>query len=132
MAWSRTATSLISFGFPISKFFQFMREEGQISHPDRTLGSREFALLMILIGLVALVPATPQHRWGMQTLQAQGVSVPYSLVMAVAMLVGGLGLLGLFMVIFRQECVQDEQKTVRESFAVKETRAVVSRLNRRY
>ena len=27
MAWVRTATSLISFGFTIFKFFQFLRED---------------------------------------------------------------------------------------------------------
>jgi putative membrane protein len=102
MAWIRTATSLISFGFTIYKFFQFLREENQIQHPDRIFGSREFALLMILAGLVALVIATLQHRRDMKNLRAQYVETPYSLATGIAVLVAGLGLLGLFVVIFRQ------------------------------
>jgi putative membrane protein len=102
MAWIRTATSLISFGFTIYKFFQYLREEGEVAHPDRLLGSREFALLMILVGLVALALATWQHRRDMKTLRSQYPEVPYSLATALAILVAGLGFLGLLAVIFRQ------------------------------
>jgi putative membrane protein len=102
MAWIRTAASLISFGFTIYKFFQFLREEGQIQHLDRLFGPREFALLMILAGLVALVLATLQHRRDMKNLRAQYVETPYSLAAGIAILVVGLGFLGLFAVIFRQ------------------------------
>jgi len=102
MAWIRTATSLISFGFTIYKFFQFLREEGEIGHPDRLLGSREFALLMILAGLVALVLATLQHRRNMKSLRAHYTEAPYSLAMSISILVAALGFVGLFAVIFRQ------------------------------
>src|SRR5262245_62649597 len=61
MAWVRTATSLISFGFTIYKFFQYLQEKDQ-ARADRIFGPREFALLMIGIGLTALVLATVQHR----------------------------------------------------------------------
>ena len=52
MSWVRTATSLITFGFTIYKFFQIERDRGS-SRGDRLVGPTEFALLMILIGLVA-------------------------------------------------------------------------------
>ena len=32
MAWTRTALSLITFGFTIYKFLQYARQEGQIAH----------------------------------------------------------------------------------------------------
>jgi len=102
MAWVRTATSLISFGFTIYKFFQFLHEEGKFASPHRLLGSRVFALLMILIGLVALVLATAQHRQDMKRLRAQYPEAPYSLATAIAILIAGLGLLGLLAVTFRQ------------------------------
>jgi inner membrane protein YidH len=102
MAWIRTATSLISFGFTIYKFFQFLREEGELAHPHRLLGPREFSLLMIISGLVALVLATFQHRRDMQRLRAQYVAAPYSLALVLATLVAALGILGMFAVIFRQ------------------------------
>ena len=54
MAWVRTATSLISFGFTIYKFFQF-ELKGQPPNPDRLIGARGFALIMIGTGLVALL-----------------------------------------------------------------------------
>src|SRR5262245_65037661 len=102
MGWVRTATSLISFGFTIYKFFQYLREANPASHPERLLGSRGFALMMILIGLVTLVIATLQHRRSLQMLRAQGAQVPPSLAWLLAIMIAGLGFLGLFMVAFHQ------------------------------
>src|SRR5262245_57114093 len=102
MAWVRTATSLIGFGFTIYKFFQFMHEEGKFASPHRLLSSRKFALLMILIGLAALVLATVQHRQDTKRLRVQYPETPYSLATVIATLIAGLGILGLFAVLFRQ------------------------------
>jgi len=102
MAWIRTATSLISFGFTIYKFFQFLHEQNESTHPERLFGSRDFALLMIIAGLVALVLATVQHRRDVKTLRTHYPDFPYSLATAIAILVAGLGFLGLLAVIFRQ------------------------------
>jgi putative membrane protein len=102
MAWIRTATSLISFGFTIYKFFQFVHEEGRLAHSQSLLGSREFALLMILTGLVALMLATVQHRLNLKQLRAQTSNAPYSLAGVIALVVGALGVVGLFAVLFRQ------------------------------
>jgi putative membrane protein len=104
MAWVRTATSLISFGFTIYKFFQFLRQEdtGKMLHPDRFLGPRHFALLMMLVGLGTLGLAMVQHRQHMQMLRAQGASIPYSLAMVLALLMLAIGVLGLFVVLLRQ------------------------------
>lgn len=102
MAWVRTATSLISFGFTIYKFFQFLRKEGDIGNPEGLFSSREFALLMILVGLGMLVLATLQHWWSTKSLRAHAAEAFPSLALVLAILVAGLGLLGLLMVIFRQ------------------------------
>jgi putative membrane protein len=103
MAWIRTATSLISFGFTIYKFFQALREQNAAApHPEHLIGSRGFALLMIFVGLVALVLATVQHRRDVKALRARYPEFPYSLATMIAILVAGLGLLGLFIVLFRQ------------------------------
>jgi putative membrane protein len=103
MAWVRTSTSLISFGFTIYKFFQFLREDNASKglHPDHLLGPRQFALLMMLVGLGTLLLATLQHRQHMQTLRAQGAAIPSSLAMLLALLMVLIGLLGLFVVFFR-------------------------------
>ena len=103
MAWIRTATSLISFGFTIYKFFQALHEQNVAApHPERLFGSRGFALLMIIVGLVALVLATVQHRRDIKALRAHYPDFPYSLATVIAVLVAGLGFLGLFIVFFRQ------------------------------
>ena len=102
MAWVSTATSLISFGFTIYKFFQYLREEGDLAHPHHLFGPRDFALLMIIIGLVALVLATLQHRNDMKRLRTYDAEAPYSLSLVLAILVVALGFFGLFTVFFRQ------------------------------
>ena len=100
MAWVRTATSLISFGFTIYKFFDFLRE-GQSAPPDRLFSPREFALLMIGTGIVALLLAATDHRRHMQALRAEYGPMPASLSAAVAVFVGMLGLFGLVTVFLR-------------------------------
>ena len=56
MAWVRTSTSLISFGFTIYKFFQYLQRETDRPLPaSALLGPAQFALMMIGIGLTALL-----------------------------------------------------------------------------
>ena len=100
MAWVRTATSLITFGFTIHKFFQVLREKGE-GH-DRLLGPREFALIMIGIGLTALFLATLQHFREMRTLRGNYPEVPYSLATVLAALISILGILAFIAVLLRQ------------------------------
>lgn len=101
MAWVRTAASLISFGFTIYKFFQYMREQGH-SAESRWLGPREFALLLIAIGLVSLAFATLQSRYEMRLMRKHFGHIPYSLANIVAGLVAILGVLTFMAVILRQ------------------------------
>jgi putative membrane protein len=67
MAWKRTATSLITFGFSIYKLFQLEglghQQQGRLVEP------REFALMLVSIGLVSLL--TIEHRQNIRTLGAQ-------------------------------------------------------------
>lgn len=59
-AWVRTATGMIGFGFTIYKFFQ-----GEAWHVGRRHGvitPRDFALMMISIGLIALLLAAISRR----------------------------------------------------------------------
>src|SRR5262249_17779292 len=102
MAWVRTATSLISFGFTIYKFFQYLRQEGGFKHASGWLGSREFGLMMILLGLASLVLASVQHRGNLKRLRARYTAVPYSMAAVLAVLVALFGILTLVALIFRQ------------------------------
>lgn len=99
MAWIRTATSLISFGFAIYKFFQIEIGKGE---PDRHfIGPREFALIMIGIGLLSLVMATIQHRQDRTALRAMNPEVPRSMAALMAGLIAILGLVAFLSVIMQ-------------------------------
>jgi len=102
MAWVRTATSLISFGFSIYKFFQYMREEGGREPAGRAVGPREFALLMISIGLVTLLLATLQQWQLRKKLKRIYPEIGFPLAALMAGLISLLGILALIAVILRQ------------------------------
>ena len=101
MAWIRTATSLISFGFTIYKFFQYMVEKGQRDQSERLLGPREYGLIMIGIGLFALLLATLQHQRNMKILRKQ-YKAPYSTAELVAGVILVFGIFSFITVLFRQ------------------------------
>jgi putative membrane protein len=102
MAWVRTATSLISFGFTIYKFFEGLHESGELNRTGTLLGSRNFALIMISIGLVMLTLATLQHRQNVARLKLQLGKTSRSLALVLAALISCLGILGILAVLFRQ------------------------------
>ena len=101
MAWVRTAASLISFGFTIYKFFQYMRDKGEVTN-GRIFGPREFAMALIGIGLAALIFATIQNRREMKLLRSHFPQIPYSMATLVAGLVGLLGVATFLAVTLRQ------------------------------
>ena len=101
LAWIRTATSLISFGFTIYKFFQYLKDKGEL-RTDRLIGPREFALFLIATGLVSLLIATVQNRRDMKVMRARYAHVPYSLSTLVAALIALLGILSFSAVLFKQ------------------------------
>ncbi len=104
MAWVRTSASLISFGFTLHKFFQYQAAQGQRTLDDRLIGPREFALIMISIGVIALLVSTVQHQRSVSRLRNTygGDAVPYSTATLVAGLFSLLGVLALLAVVFRQ------------------------------
>jgi putative membrane protein len=102
MAWVRTSTAMISFGFTIYKFFQYLRLQGEAPPAHRLLGPREFALIMISIGVVSLLLATLQHWRDTKRLRAQYPEMPFSLASVLAALISGLGVFALLAAIFRQ------------------------------
>ena len=101
MAWVRTATSLITFGFTIYKFFEF--EIGKRAAPHfGVIGPREFAALMISIGIFSLLIATIQHRLDRNALRALDPEVPRSMAALLAGLIAILGIVALVAVVLRQ------------------------------
>ncbi len=92
MAWVRTATSLISFGFTIYKFFQFESGRGAVA-PSRLLSPRQFGMLMISTGLIALAFATVDHYRNMRRMRDEYGTSERSVSIVVAAIVSGMGLL---------------------------------------
>jgi putative membrane protein len=102
LAWVRTAVALISFGFTVYKFFQYLHGTQAAHGAVHLIGPREFAMAMIGIGLVALLLATIEHRRNMKSLRAHFGAVPGSLAAPFAGLVAIVGLLGFVAAVFHQ------------------------------
>jgi putative membrane protein len=100
LAWVRTSLALISFGFGIAKFFQYLHEQRGEQAPP--LGAATVGMLMIAIGLVTLVIASVQHRRALHTLRAQCPGLAASLAHVTAVLIAALGILALIGAILRQ------------------------------
>ena len=96
----RTATSLITFGFSVYKFFQFDIKRTQ--EFSGSVGPREFGLMMITIGLVSMAAGTVQHLTSMRQLRAQNPGMPRSSAALLAFMVSFLGIVALLVVLFRQ------------------------------
>ena len=101
MAWIRTSTSLITFGFAFYKFFQLELGAPLRARAHQVIGAREFAMLMSAIGSFALVLATIQHWQYRKNLRKQHMEIPFSLSLLVAGLISALGLLATVSAIFR-------------------------------
>jgi putative membrane protein len=68
MAWVRTSLSMISFGFSISKFFQYLHESGAGTNPN---APRNLGLTLTGLGVIGVVLAILQHQ---QSLKGLGVA----------------------------------------------------------
>src|SRR5277367_1926351 len=93
MAWVRTSLSLISFGFTISKVFQYLHSQKGEAAP--VLGARGVGELMIILGIVGLLLATMQHRKALKLLRAQCPDLPRSEARVMSMLLTVFGVLAL-------------------------------------
>jgi uncharacterized membrane protein YidH (DUF202 family) len=60
MARVRTASSLITFGFSIYQFFEMEQGMGKGFASVQVIGPRQFSMILIIIGVVALVLVTIQ------------------------------------------------------------------------
>jgi putative membrane protein len=99
MAWVRTATSMISFGFTIYKFFQFeIAKDAAVRRG--LLTPRDFALIMVSIGLVSLLAATLSHRKQVRILRPL-LDDRRSLAEIIAYFVSVFGILVLLSALFR-------------------------------
>ena len=91
MAWIRTSLSMISFGFTILKFFEYLQEsQGPLGkfHGER---AHHLGLVLISLGTLIMIPAIFQNRNLMKSLSSLDGRSSWSLSLVVAILVGGFG-----------------------------------------
>jgi putative membrane protein len=105
MAWVRTSMSLISFGFTIYKFFQYLQTDRTAPEVQPLMTPRGVGLVMIGLGVGGMILATLEYRKQAASLRKRYPSYgPYhsSVAMGVATVVSGLGILGFVLVVLRQ------------------------------
>jgi putative membrane protein len=99
MAWIRTCTSLIAFGFTIYQIFRYLATSERLRGPF--VSPQIVGVAMILVGLIALVLAWIQHRRDIRALQADYGAMPVSMAGMIAALIAGLGVIALIAVTLR-------------------------------
>ncbi|MBU6173731.1 MAG: DUF202 domain-containing protein [Planctomycetes bacterium] len=90
MAAIRTATSLITFGFTVHKFFQ-LDLEGKAS-VSRWVGPYEFGVLLILMGLISLLFSWIEYSRDIKMIRSMDPALPRSTAGYLAAMLAFLGL----------------------------------------
>jgi putative membrane protein len=109
MSWLRTAVALIGFGFAIVQYLKHLQQIPGARPTDFPSAPEYLGLALISCGIVALVISIWQYRWGLSYLWGEpfttiagvtkeGKQTP---IMAVAILLIGVGLFAFFAVLFR-------------------------------
>jgi len=109
MSWLRTAVALIGFGFAIVQYINHLQQISGARPAYLPTAPEYLGLALILCGIVALVISIWQYRWGLRYLwgdpftpiagvTTEGMQTP---VMAVAILLTGVGLFAFLAVLFR-------------------------------
>lgn len=99
MAWTRTATSLIAFGFTIFQIFRYLSESERLAAPF--VSPQLVGAVMVVIGITALILAWVQHRQELAALRVEFGPMRYSIASIVAALIAGLGVLALLAITLR-------------------------------
>ena len=109
MSWLRTAVALIGFGFAIVQYLNHLQQIPGGRPTDFPTTPEYLGLALISCGIVALVISIWQYWWGIRYLWGEpftpiagvtkeGKQTP---IMAVAILLIGVGLFAFFAVLFR-------------------------------
>ena len=93
MAWIRTALSMISFGFTIGKLGQVMGsiEVKGLLGQTRMMSVESIAYFLVVLGTVALLIATIQHRVRMHEFYVMGLRRQLSTSFIVALMLIAVG-----------------------------------------
>jgi putative membrane protein len=101
MAWIRTSFSMISFGFTIFKFFQYLNKDS-LAVASQGHGPRNLGIALVTMGTVSLAIGLWENRSASVKLaQINGKSLGMSWVQLVGLFVVLLGLLTLLGIALR-------------------------------
>ena len=107
MSWIRTAVSLIGFGFAIVQFFERLQQMPGARPAQIPTAPRDLGLALIACGVLSMVISIWQYMWGIRYLwgfaQIAGVTPEgkHTPVIAIAILLIGIGLFAFCAVLFR-------------------------------
>jgi putative membrane protein len=93
IAWVRTALTLISFGFAISEFFTYLRQ--QQGQRATLLSPRAVGLTMVVIALIGLTLATFHHQRAVKSLRRRWPDLPAPMAHVMGGMIAFLGVLAL-------------------------------------
>jgi putative membrane protein len=101
MAWVRTTLSMISFGFTIFKFFQYLQQAGAAAQ-WRPEMPKNLGLFLVILGTGMLVLAVVQHWVFLRQLKERsGKKLPVSLALIAAFFITLMGFFALANLIFK-------------------------------
>jgi putative membrane protein len=101
MAWLRTTLSMISFGFTIFKFFQYLQQT-ELAPRWRPEMPKNLGLFLVILGTGMLMLAIFQHGLFLRRLEKRsGKKMPVSLAMIAAIFITVMGLFALANLLFR-------------------------------
>jgi putative membrane protein len=109
MSWQRTAVALIGFGFAIVQYFNHLQQIPGARPAYLPTAPEYLGLALISCGILALVISLWQYRWTVRYLwggsfapiAGMTTEAKQSPVIAVAILLIGIGLFAFFAVLFR-------------------------------
>ncbi len=94
MAWLRTSLSMISFGFTLAKFFEYVqgqRGEAIVGRFGATWSPRIVGTAMVVVGTLALLAAVVQHGRRVKALRHAGLAPQWNLAYWIAICIAALG-----------------------------------------
>jgi putative membrane protein len=102
MAWIRTSLSMISFGFTIYKFFQYLYESNALAPGIHIYGPRNLGEVLVILGTVLMGFAIVEYVLYQRLLSRQaGRKFPVSTTLIGALLMIVLGFFALANLLFR-------------------------------
>jgi putative membrane protein len=102
MAWIRTSVSMISFGFSIYKFFQYLLESNLTAGNLQHAAPRNFGIALVGMGMVLLIIAVLEYFLFLRNLSRRtGQKFTISTALIAAILLSAVGVLVMINLLFR-------------------------------